>query len=148
MREVRKEDASGTNARFRRELLEFREARAHAETNRRALAAAAKEAEIERLVNVGLVADREHILKLTVVQLKDQIKIYRLLLKDEVLINVKMKDINLKAHVQSAVLAALSRNTDVILALQFSLANLPQPGGEDINESPTCDIDDSDEETD
>lgn len=112
MRLVRKQDASGVNAAFRSELIAHQLERANHERIRREVNQAHEREEIERLISIGLVGDRDHILILTNKQLDDQIRIYRKILQDKTLIDAKLKDLTKKALKQSAVLAALTRNEE------------------------------------
>ncbi|KAL0957147.1 hypothetical protein HGRIS_003239 [Hohenbuehelia grisea] len=130
MRRARKEDASGANSQFRTDLIEAQCARAEAERTRQAKIAARERAEIARLVEIGLEGDQQKILKMTVRQLDDQLKIYRKILKDETLLAVKIGTLKLKAQKQAAVLEALARNQEVIRDMQRLLQDLelPTPG--------------------
>ncbi|KAJ8453589.1 hypothetical protein ONZ45_g19654 [Pleurotus djamor] len=126
MREVRRLEAQNKNTvTFQQKLINSQEERARNERQRRLRIQQKRQVEIDRLVQVGLIGDRNHILSLSVKQLGDQLQIYRKILKDPVLVALKLKEIPTKVFMQSAVLAALSRNESTILALQNSLQNLP-----------------------
>ena len=111
MRLVRVEGASGENAKFKQHLLAAQQKRVNDTRRKQEAAIQKKTDEIKRLTAVGLELDRTVIDRsMTVAQLKDQLKIHRILLNDEVLPKVLQKDLKNKAIVMSAVLAAVTRN--------------------------------------
>lgn len=85
MRAVRAIGSNGENARFRQFLLEAQRKRAETNRLKKEQAEQKKREEIERLTRVGLVFGRDAVLRLTVVELKDQVKIYKKFLSDSVL---------------------------------------------------------------
>jgi len=59
-----------------------------------------------------LTTDAKKIKKMTVKQLEDQIAIHRKILQDEVLLQVRLKDLRYWPIKESAVLAAVQRNEE------------------------------------
>jgi hypothetical protein len=116
MRTVRVQGASGENALFRAHLVDMQRKRVLATRQKQDAAEQKKRHEIERLTNVGLVVDRNAIEKMTAKQLDDQLNIHIKILNDEVLRKVLKKDLRLKAAKFSAVLDALARNEEYVIA--------------------------------
>ncbi|PCH35781.1 hypothetical protein WOLCODRAFT_20162 [Wolfiporia cocos MD-104 SS10] len=113
MQVARELDSSGENAHFRKELMDNQckratENRWHQEETQRK-----KEAELQRLHDVGLVTDCDAINKMTVVQLKDQIEIHRKLFTDHILAAVTLNSLPTRAHKLYAVHAAVTRNPSI-----------------------------------
>ena len=121
MRVVRTEGASGENARFKKHLLEAQRKRVRDTRKKLEDAARKKREEIQRLTAVGLELDRTKIANMKVAQLRDQLKIHRLLLSDEVLPHVLQKDIKKKAFLESALLAAVTRNEEYVSVMCIML---------------------------
>ncbi len=104
MRLVRIQGASKENARFRRHLLEAQQNWAQVNRQRKEEAERKKREETQRLTSVGLVVDRDIIMKMTVPQLKDQLKIHRQFIGDTILAKTRQKDLKTKPVIQAAVL--------------------------------------------
>ncbi|KAK7000776.1 hypothetical protein R3P38DRAFT_2357687, partial [Favolaschia claudopus] len=109
MREVRKEDANGENAAFRKAVVEELEskARVHREKVR-----VATEKKLEREANLratGVERDRVKIKSMTVPQLKAQYDVYKLIVKDDIIRKTTLVSIPRRQDKLDAVLAALDR---------------------------------------
>ncbi|KAK7026961.1 hypothetical protein R3P38DRAFT_2527337, partial [Favolaschia claudopus] len=119
MREVRKEDANGENAAFRKAVVEELEskARVHCEKVR-----VATEKKLEREANLratGVERDRVKIKSMTVPQLKAQYDVYKLIVKDDIIRKTTLVSIPRRQDKLDAVLAALDRyeaNTNTALS--------------------------------
>ena len=120
MRAVRVQGASGENARFRKRLVDTQRKRMLATRQKQDAAEQKKRQEIERLTNVGLVVDRNIIEKMTAKQLDDQLNVHIKILNDELLRKVLKKDLKLKAAKLSALLDALTRNEEYVIAVSSS----------------------------
>ncbi|KAF9528451.1 hypothetical protein CPB83DRAFT_766593 [Crepidotus variabilis] len=110
--EVRRIGASGENTRLQENLLEAQRKRAEANRLKKSEAARKKREELERLSQVGLIMDHDIIMRMTVVQLKDQIKIHKQILADPILGKTLQKDLKTKAVLQVAVLSAVEQNKE------------------------------------
>jgi len=112
MRRVRVHGASGKNAQFKKHLLEAQNRRVVSYCHKQQESARKKREEIDWLTSVGLILDRAVIEKMTVPQLKDQLKIHQQFLRDDVLPKILQKDLKNCAIRLSAVLAAVTRNSE------------------------------------
>ncbi|KAF7368528.1 hypothetical protein MVEN_00176100 [Mycena venus] len=125
MREVRKEDASGANVAFRQAVVEELERKARVQREKVRMATEKKQKREELLRATGLEQDREKIRKMTVPQLKQQYDVYKLIIKDTVILKTTLVSIPRRQDKLDAVLAALERyqenlRTDVIPATSTS----------------------------
>ncbi|KAJ7218999.1 hypothetical protein C8J57DRAFT_1482692 [Mycena rebaudengoi] len=94
MREVRKDGASGMRAKFRKAWVELQRKKAESARKRRDDTAAKKKAKDLRLAATPLVLDLETINVLSSAKLKEQLHIYKDVLKDEVLAQIRWKDMS------------------------------------------------------
>lgn len=109
MRSVRSQDASGENAKFRKDFVEEQQRRAQANRDR-LLESVKKRLELEDCLKaIGIEKDRTKILKMTVVDLKAQLDVYRHIVEDPVIKTFTLASIPNKMHKLYAVLAALTR---------------------------------------
>ncbi|KAJ7210299.1 hypothetical protein C8J57DRAFT_1608136 [Mycena rebaudengoi] len=94
MREVRKDGASGMRAKFRKAWVDLQRKKAESARKRRDDTAAKKKAKDLRLAATPLVLDLETINVLSSAKLKEQLHIYKDVLKDEVLAQIRWKDMS------------------------------------------------------
>lgn len=92
MREVRKDGASGKRAKFRRALVTLQREKAQKALKRRENLAVKKKLKASRLAATALVLDAVKINAMTSAQLKDQLAVYRDVLKDAILAKTLWKD--------------------------------------------------------
>ncbi|KAJ6478921.1 hypothetical protein C8R45DRAFT_1216323 [Mycena sanguinolenta] len=109
MREVRAEDASGAQAAFRKAVVQELERKAEEHRAKVREAAAKQEKRESDLRAVGIITDRAVINKMKVVDLKKQYDVYKLIVKDPVIIKTTLVSIPRRADKLEAVLAALTR---------------------------------------
>ncbi|KAJ7050219.1 hypothetical protein C8F01DRAFT_1264302 [Mycena amicta] len=85
MRLVREKDASGENARLRKEIAELIMRKAEETRARKAALVEDRRLELARLAAVGLVLDKIKIKKMVVKDLRDQLRIYKNIVTDPIL---------------------------------------------------------------
>lgn len=112
MREVRKEGASGRRAKFRKAWLESQRNKALTAVRKKIALAKKRQEDAARLADITLELDPDRIKSMTVVQLKDQLKVYKDVLKDKVLVSKKWKDMQRKPEMLQEALAALARELE------------------------------------
>ena len=125
MKRVRENSASGQQAKFRAKLLEYKMQQALAARAKAEAARLKEQLELERLVTVGLVMDREAVERMTIRQLNDQMKIHIKILGDGVLKRVVKKDLIWRVHRLAAVLAAITRNEGYVLSCYMGIILTP-----------------------
>ncbi|KAF7367729.1 hypothetical protein MSAN_00836800 [Mycena sanguinolenta] len=109
MREVRKDGASGARAKFRKAYLGLQREKAAKALKRREKTAARKTAHAAHLADTSLELDISKIQEMTSAKLKDQLYVYRDVLKDEVLLKRLWKDMATVAVRRNLVLEARTR---------------------------------------
>ncbi|KAF7344413.1 hypothetical protein MSAN_01922500 [Mycena sanguinolenta] len=109
MREVRKDGASGVRAKFRKAYLGLQREKAAKALKRREKTAARKTAHAAHLADTSLELDISKIQEMTSAKLKDQLYVYRDVLKDEVLLKRLWKDMATVAVRRNLVLEARTR---------------------------------------
>ncbi|KAJ7199311.1 hypothetical protein C8J57DRAFT_1633835, partial [Mycena rebaudengoi] len=92
MREVRRDGASGKRAKFRRALVTIQREKAQKALKRRETSMAKKKLKASRLAATALEFDLIKIQGMTSVLLKDQLAVYRDVLKDDILTKTLWKD--------------------------------------------------------
>ncbi|KAJ6547032.1 hypothetical protein B0H19DRAFT_990256, partial [Mycena capillaripes] len=109
MREVRKDGASGRRANFRRLWVALQREKAEKAARRRDTAAAKKKTKNDRLAATQIELNVAKIQQMTSVILKDQLAVYRDVLKDPILVNLRWKDMTTVAVRRKLVLEARER---------------------------------------
>jgi hypothetical protein len=109
MREVRRDGASGHRAQFRRLWVTLQREKAEKGLRRRAAAAAKKKSKESRLAATALELDTVKIQAMPPKLLKDQLAVYRDVLKDEILMKRLWKDMTTVAVRRELVLQARER---------------------------------------
>ncbi|KAJ7460395.1 hypothetical protein B0H11DRAFT_2242162 [Mycena galericulata] len=94
MREVRKDGASGLQAKFRKAWAKLQREKAERGRERRDKAAAKKKSKAARLASTALEFDTDKIDLMTSCVLKEQLAVYRDVLKDDVLLKLRWKDMS------------------------------------------------------
>ncbi|KAJ7233799.1 hypothetical protein C8J57DRAFT_1532118 [Mycena rebaudengoi] len=94
IREVRKDGASGKRAKFQRALVTLQREKAQKALKHQESLAARKKSKASRLVATVLEFDTIKIQAMTSARLKDQLAVYRDVLKDEILIKTLWKDMS------------------------------------------------------
>ncbi|KAK6984050.1 hypothetical protein R3P38DRAFT_2807245 [Favolaschia claudopus] len=119
MREVRKEDANGENAAFRKAVVEELESKARVHREKVRVAAEKKQEREANLRATGVERDRTKIRSMTVPKLKAQYDVYKLIVKDEIILKTTLVSIPRRQDKLDVVLAALDRyeaNMDTVLS--------------------------------
>ncbi|KAK6984276.1 hypothetical protein R3P38DRAFT_2383495, partial [Favolaschia claudopus] len=109
MREVRKEDANGEGAAFRKAVVEELERKARVHREKVRVAAEKKEAKEANLRVIGVEHDRAKIRAMTVPHLKAQYDVYKHIVKDAIIQKTTLVSIPHRQDKLDAVLAALDR---------------------------------------
>ncbi|KAJ7681007.1 hypothetical protein DFH06DRAFT_1078008 [Mycena polygramma] len=109
MREVRKDGKSGRRAKFRRAWAALQREKAEKARERRNKAAMKKKSKADRLAATALECDTGKIQLMSSTVLKDQLAVYRDVLKDEVLLKLRWKDMTTVAVRRKLVLEARER---------------------------------------
>jgi hypothetical protein len=109
MREVRCDGASGRRAQFRRALAAFQREKAALGYLRREKKAAKKKLKAVRLAAIGLEFDLSKIATMSSVHLKDQLQVYKDVVKDEELVKKRWKEMTTVAVRRELVLQARTR---------------------------------------
>jgi hypothetical protein len=109
MREVRRDGASGRRAKFRKMWVALQREKAEKGRARREAAAAKKKTKASQLAATTLEFDTDKIQQMTSAILKDQLAVYRDVLKDEVLVKLRWKDMTTVAVRRQYVLEARER---------------------------------------
>ncbi|KAJ7429344.1 hypothetical protein B0H11DRAFT_1768396 [Mycena galericulata] len=109
MREVRKDGASGRQAKFRRAWAKLQREKAERGRERRDKAAAKKKSKAARLASTALEFDTGKIDLMTSGVLKEQLAVYRDVLKDDILLKLRWKDMSTVAVRRKLVLEARER---------------------------------------
>ncbi|KAJ7349706.1 hypothetical protein DFH08DRAFT_935700 [Mycena albidolilacea] len=109
MREVRKEDSSGASAAFRKGVVEELEKKAQAYHEKVRASGEKKTKREATLRAVGVEQDRAVITQMTVVQLKAQYDVYKVVVKDPIILKTTLTSIPRCADKLAVVLAALTR---------------------------------------
>ncbi|KAF8164237.1 hypothetical protein K438DRAFT_1617709 [Mycena galopus ATCC 62051] len=109
MREVRKEDASGESASFRKAMIAELEKKAEAHREKVRATVAKKSKRDGDLRAVGVERGRTIINKMTVRELKAQFDVYKFIVKDAIILKTTLTSIPRRADKFETVLAALSR---------------------------------------
>ncbi|KAF8152882.1 hypothetical protein K438DRAFT_1987746 [Mycena galopus ATCC 62051] len=109
MREVRKDGASGRSAKFRRARAALQRGKAEKACKRRKKTAARKRTAAARLASTVLEFDVDKIQAMTLASLKDQLHVYKDVLKHEELLNTRWKDMTKVAIRRDLVLQARAR---------------------------------------
>lgn len=124
MREVRIEDASGSHAAFRKAVVEELERKAEEHRTKVAETKAKKTKKETALHAVGVEKDKEVLHRMTVVQLKEQFDIYKLLIRDPIILKTTLVSIPKRADKLNAVLAALDRYEKLVFRLLLRKSRL------------------------
>ncbi|KAJ7125932.1 hypothetical protein C8R44DRAFT_874342 [Mycena epipterygia] len=122
MREVRKDGASGTRARFRKAWANLQREKAQKALKRRSKTASRKKATELRLAATNLEFDIAKIESMSSPLLKDQLHVYRYILKDDILLKKLWKEMGTVAVRCNLVLEARERE----LARRALIDPLPQ----------------------
>ncbi|KAJ7438548.1 hypothetical protein B0H11DRAFT_2254552 [Mycena galericulata] len=109
MREVRKDGASGRRAKFRRAWAALQREKAEKARERREKASAKKKSKAARLASTVLEFDTGKIDLMTSGVLKEQLAVYRDILKDDTLVKLRWKDMSTVAVRRKLVLEARER---------------------------------------
>jgi hypothetical protein len=112
MREVRKDGASGARAKFRKAWSALQREKAEKARIRRRKSAAKKKARDEHVQAIQLELDIEKIEGLTSPQLKEQLHVYRDVLKDEILLKILWKNMGTVMIRRNLVLEAREREIE------------------------------------
>ncbi|KAK6995679.1 hypothetical protein R3P38DRAFT_2800853 [Favolaschia claudopus] len=109
MREVRKEDANGESAAFRKAVVDELERKARVHREKVRVAAEKKEAKEANFRVIGVEHDRAKIRAMTVPHLKAQYDVYKHIVKDAIIQKTTLVSIPHRQDKLDAVLAALDR---------------------------------------
>ncbi|KAJ6589185.1 hypothetical protein B0H19DRAFT_1248744 [Mycena capillaripes] len=130
MREVRRDGASGRRAKFRQLWVALQSEKAEKGLRRREAAAAKKKTKASRLAATTLEFDITKIRAMTSKLLKDQLAVYRDVLKDEVLVSKLWKEMTTVAVRRDLVLQARERELAWHAVSDSQDSNMSEPAGE------------------
>jgi hydroxylamine reductase (hybrid-cluster protein) len=121
MREVWKDGASGARAKFRKAWMTLQCEKAEKGLKRRWKSATKKKQLAFKLATTNLELDISEINSMTSLLLKDQLQVYRDILKDPILVKILWKDMKTAAEQKKLVLEAREREIARRFAAHFEL---------------------------